>query len=262
MDDAGLIQRLLEAEEIETVHGECRRIAGHLGFSHFLYGARIPTPIHKPCQLILSGYPAAWRARYDEQEYMRVDPVVHHSLNGILPIDWDRTDRSNPLVAQLFDEAADFGLRHGMTIPGHGPNGEFSLFSIASDRPLPDKAEARMELHWRAEWLATHIQEAVRRIAMAAAVPIRLRGEPPPRLTPRERECLRRAARGANTSAIADELRISERTVVYHFTRCQEKLGVRSRSQAVAHAMTLGELQPDCYPSTLGQSVLVEKAAA
>jgi len=261
MDDAGLLQRLLEAEDIEAVHGECGRIAGHLGFSHFLYGARIPAPLHKPCQLILSGYPAEWRAHYDAQEYMRIDPVVHHSLNGILPLDWDRIDRSEPQVAQLFNEAAEFGLRHGMTVPGHGPNGEFSLFSIVSDKPLPERADARMELHWRVEWFAAHIQESVSRIAMAAGTPVRLRGEPPPKLTPRERECLRRAASGASASAIADELRISERTVVYHFTRCLEKLGVRSRSQAVAHAMTLGELQPDCYPSTLGQSLLVEQAA-
>jgi DNA-binding CsgD family transcriptional regulator len=261
MDAASLIERLLAAEQMETVHGECRHIARELGFSHFLYGARIPAPLHKPSQLILSGYPAPWRARYDEQEYMRIDPVVAHCLTGILPLDWDCVDRSDAQVAQLFGEAADFGLRHGMTIPGHGPNGEFSLFSLAREEPLPENSAARLELHWRAELFATHVQEAVRCIALAAAAPVRLRGEPPSKLTPRERECLRRAASGASASAIADALHISERTVVYHFTRCQEKLGVRSRSQAVAHAMTLGELQPDCYPSRLAQSLLVERAA-
>lgn len=56
-------------------------------------------------------------------------------------------------------------------------------------------------------------------------------------LTPREAEVLRALVSGARSSEIAADLSISERTVKSHLARIYQKLGVESRSGAVAAAV-------------------------
>jgi DNA-binding CsgD family transcriptional regulator len=57
------------------------------------------------------------------------------------------------------------------------------------------------------------------------------------RLTAREREVLQALARGARTSEIAEQLDIAERTVKAHLASIYQKLGVESRTAAVAVAL-------------------------
>lgn len=57
------------------------------------------------------------------------------------------------------------------------------------------------------------------------------------RLTAREREVLRALASGARTSEIAAQLDIAERTVKAHLASIYQKLGVQSRTAAVAIAL-------------------------
>jgi len=57
------------------------------------------------------------------------------------------------------------------------------------------------------------------------------------RLTAREREVLRALARGARTTEIAEQLDIAERTVKAHLANIYQKLGVDSRTAAVAVAL-------------------------
>ncbi len=60
------------------------------------------------------------------------------------------------------------------------------------------------------------------------------------RLTAREREVLRALARGARTTEIAEQLDIAERTVKAHLANIYQKLGVDSRTAAVAVALQKG----------------------
>ncbi|TVQ28587.1 MAG: hypothetical protein EA382_01730 [Spirochaetaceae bacterium] len=61
---------------------------------------------------------------------------------------------------------------------------------------------------------------------VAAATP---GGDPVSVLSSREREIVREVVRGASNADIAEQLRISERTVTTHLTRVFAKLGVHSR---------------------------------
>ena len=56
-------------------------------------------------------------------------------------------------------------------------------------------------------------------------------------LTQREDEVLRALVEGASNKSIARSLEISERTVKAHLTSIYEKLGVQSRTEAVARAL-------------------------
>jgi len=63
-------------------------------------------------------------------------------------------------------------------------------------------------------------------------------------LTERERDIVRRLARGLSNQALADEIGLSEATVKTHVTRLLNKLDVRSRVQAVVLAYESGFVRP------------------
>lgn len=252
MNDAELTERITKAPDIESLYRECRAVAEHLGFSYFLFGTRLPVPLDKPCQLILSGYPASWRSRYDEQRYMLIDPILAHAVNSVLPVEWSSIETKSPAVNQFFCEAREAGLVHGLTVPVHGIRGERSLISLAGSDRRPESQVERQDLLRRAQWFATNLHETLRKLSQASPTKEPMRGElRNASLTARERDCLRRAARGESSSEIGTALNISERTVIFHLDRCQKKLGVRGRQHAIARAVILGEIEPDCYPNRI-----------
>ncbi len=59
-------------------------------------------------------------------------------------------------------------------------------------------------------------------------------------LTARELEVLRLVARGLSNKEIAADLRITTHTVKYHLAAVLEKLGVRSRTEAVSLGVRTG----------------------
>lgn len=247
--DGDLTETIQSARGLAEVGAACRRMATTLGFEHFLYGFRAPVTFVRPCQFILSGYPKGWRERYDQQSYLGIDPVLSRALNTVVPFAWDELDRSDPHVARLFQEARDFGLCHGFSVPVHGAHGEGGVLSLARVEPLPAPAE-RVELFQRAQWFTAIIHQRLKHLVFGEA----RNGVPPKPLTARERECLRMAAQGMSAASIARHLKIAERTVVYHLNQCEDKLGARRRQEAIARAVALGQIEPGVYPLRLNES--------
>lgn len=68
---------------------------------------------------------------------------------------------------------------------------------------------------------------------------------PSSRLTPRELEVLAAVARGLSNREVARELFLSEATVKSHLVQVFDKLGVRSRTAAVAQARARGMIAAD-----------------
>ncbi len=64
-------------------------------------------------------------------------------------------------------------------------------------------------------------------------------------LTARELEVLQRLAAGRRNSEIARELSVSENTVEFHIRHVLQKLGVRSRAEAVLQARRQGLVPPE-----------------
>jgi NarL family two-component system response regulator LiaR len=89
---------------------------------------------------------------------------------------------------------------------------------------------------------AAHAGEALLDPHVAARLVDALAGEKEPldRLTPREREVLQLIGRGFSNKRIAQELRLSEKTVKTHVGHVLAKLGVDDRTQAAVFAVRAG----------------------
>lgn len=213
------------------------RRAEQLGVTRFAYlnTTQAGAPPH-----VETDYDPEWVRRYLDQNYAALDPVPLEAQRTRVPFQWRGAlalpAHDRPQARQVFDEAAAFGLHDGFAVPIHSRAG-LSLMSMAVDDAAlfkPKAAGIRHALHL----LALQYHLACERALSEAAVP------PPPRLTPREREVLLWTAKGKTGWEIAQILRLTERTVVYHVENAKAKLKASSRSQAVVIAITLGLIDP------------------
>lgn len=91
------------------------------------------------------------------------------------------------------------------------------------------------------------LSPAITRRVIRQFVRVARRSAPSPvdELTDRELEIFRLVARGLSNAEIGDNLYISEATVKTHITHVFQKLGVKSRVQAVVLAYETGSIDPD-----------------
>jgi two-component system nitrate/nitrite response regulator NarL len=90
------------------------------------------------------------------------------------------------------------------------------------------------------EELMARVRRAITRTRMSGQTPSSEKF----RLTPREQEILGLFAEGLGTQAVSDRLQISTKTVSSHTQRLLPKLGVHSRTEAVALAYREGLFEP------------------
>ncbi len=188
--------------------------------------------------IYMTNQPERWVAQYVEQGYTHSDPVVRDCLAARLPIRWTDSYRANARTAaesRMMDDARENGVRRGLTIPIHGPGGEFGLLGLYSQLSDQDFLRVTDETKFDAQVIAYHFHDAVRRTLVAEqAVPL------PIPLTEREVEILRWTAAGKTAWEIGGILKISERTVNFHIRNVMEKFGVHNKTHAAAKAMGMG----------------------
>lgn len=178
---------------------------------------------------VLSTYPQAWLDRYAEQKYEWIDPVVNTVRAFDVPFEWDKAP-ANPSSAQrqLFDEAAQFGIRCGFVIPFREPGHPIAAMSIVAGEPSVVFQRSIQANRPTLQLMAVFVHLHARRILTAGRVVAGVR------LSHRELECLRWAARGKSAWEIGCILGIARRTAAFHLENAKAKLGVRTICQAVA----------------------------
>lgn len=239
-----LIDAARQAGSVEEIHALCSYLCDRAGFDYFFYGAVLPVSLVRPQTVIISGYPADWWARYQERDYMGIDPVVRHTTSSqTVPLIWNEIDperhRNPRQIRQFMREAADFGLASGVSFPVHGQHGECAILSLASNDDHEHTHGRIMQAMPFAQLLAGYIHEAARRVFNQGNVMLAR-----PALTQREKECLLWAAEGKTSWDTAHILEISERTVLFHLQNAAHKLNVSNRAQAVARAVAQGYVKP------------------
>ena len=204
-----------------------------LGFEYCAYGLQVPWPLTRPHTHMVSNYPKIWQTRYAEQQYLGIDPTVHHARASLAPTIWSH--RLFAHTPALWQEAQDVGLRVGWVqgIRDVGHNGMLTL--ARSGEPL-SAAELR-EKAPQVLWLAHAAHDTMSRLLRSV---IAFKG--PASLTEREMEILRWTGDGKSAGEIATILEISERTVHFHIQNVMAKLGAVNKTAAVAQAVALGLL--------------------
>lgn len=225
-----LLEELNSSISVEEARAVCTKLVTSLGCDYFLYAVRIQITLARPYIYVVSNYPDAWSQVYLEKNYEAIDPLVKHASESLKPVVWSRImDDDN---AQFFQEAADHGLRDGITVPVYGHGGDIALFSVAvtDEENLPAVNETASVL----QYFAGHLYEKI-------DAQLKRRIYSPMQLTPREKECLRWVADGKSAWEVAQIMGIAERTVVFHLQNASGKLGASGRQHAVTKALIMGE---------------------
>ena len=202
--------------------------AGALDLSCFAYLA-LPNGKQDQPKLI-STYPIGWTEHYLRQRYERFDPVIVKALTTPEPFEWGHglSPKSfSTAQYELLEEAAQFGIRCGFTVPVHDPRGPIAAVTFATDERRP-AFQRCIESNKRVLQLMTIYFHAHARRKLA---PERIVNGVA--LSPRELECLKWAAQGKSAWEIGQILNISRRTAAFHLDNVKAKFGVRTVCQAV-----------------------------
>lgn len=180
-------------------------------------------------------YRLDWAARYQEQNYLRIDPVVIGCYQRFHPVDWKRLDWSSKAARAFQAEAIKYGVgNQGYTIPIRGPNGQFALFTVNST--CDDEKWARFTEDNRRELIliAHYFNQK------ALEFEPNKKPEQSQSLSPREIDAMTLLAIGYNRAQVAETLSISEHTLRVYIESARFKLGANNTTHAVARALSRG----------------------
>ncbi|MBR0906636.1 autoinducer binding domain-containing protein [Bradyrhizobium liaoningense] len=231
-----LFQEFVDALQTAGDEGEFEQVATRashgLGFRWFAY-----LSIAEGSLRLISSYPRSWTSRYLRFQYQRLDPVVLQARAEQQTFSWgafsgsirprDREQR------RFFDEATEFGIKSGITMPIRAGFGRMAAFTVATDDSLmqPDLLLATSQdiMQLLALYFHTHLRGrgAVAETPKAGA------------LSQRERQCLAWAAGGKTVSETAVLVGVTPRTVAFHLENARRKLDAVSIAHCVAQAIRL-----------------------
>ncbi|MBP0624086.1 autoinducer binding domain-containing protein [Cupriavidus sp. LEh25] len=210
------------------------RAAHALGFDTCAYGMRLPLPLSRPRTTIFSSYPTAWQARYQEANYLAIDPTVAHGRHTTVPLVWDDCVFAD--TRALWEEAQKAGLRVGWCQSCFGADGVGSMLTLArSGQPISASELESNERKMRTLVSVSHVIFSRMLGANASAVQAE-------KLTRRETEVLRWTADGLTSGDIAGILHLSVDTVNFHMKNAVRKLNAPNKTGAVVRAAMMGLL--------------------
>jgi DNA-binding CsgD family transcriptional regulator len=224
------VDRLNDSHEPDAFQKAMAEAATAFELPCFAY-LRMPRD-NRALAALISTYPVGWTDHYLDVHYERLDPVIRMAHRRTEPFEWglgaDDFDLSK-LQQTFFDEAAEFGIRCGFTIPIKDSRGPVAAVTFSSDVRRPEfqrsiQANARV-LQLMAISLHAHARRKLYLEAEIAGV----------HLTARERECLLWAAQGKSRWETGQILKVSAWTVKFHLDNAKAKLRVRTITQAIAH---------------------------
>ncbi|MGP9822062.1 autoinducer binding domain-containing protein [Salinarimonas sp. NSM] len=229
-----------EVDRARTHEDVCRALlapARRFGFEHILAGT-IPRPgasrVQQVGHVVLADWPEEWARRYFSHGYLFRDPAIRRVNANAAPFFWSELEAEcaqDAAARRVMDEASDFDLKCGFTVPLVTVEGDVAGFPLAGAF-----GEASPEARGVLTLLATY--------ALARSLQLRRVDEEEPylrpSLSPRERETLQWAAEGLTDLEIGARMKITDHGVDRHLRAARRKLGTRNRTHAVAEAIRLG----------------------
>ncbi|ASP69546.1 helix-turn-helix transcriptional regulator [Sinorhizobium meliloti] len=180
-------------------------------------------------------YPEVWQEHCIERGYDMLEPSIKPGPLQWSPLTWADVYK-DPNIGhrerRIFDEAKEFGLRIGVTIPLPWPWAISATMSFVQTGAsgLSDSAIARLQL----AALVFHVA-VVERLDLSADLPS---------LTARQKQCMSWVREGKSSWDIGAILGISPNTVDYHVKIAMKRMGTVNRMVAAKEAEQLGLIEP------------------
>lgn len=235
-DSFDLIDRFDDLQDLAALQAELAAHFAVRGIEHFVI-CRVPPPGQDRLAplFLVDQWPKEWLRYYDEQRFVRHDPITARLLSSVDPFTWsdvaiDR--RHHPVAYRIMSEATGVGMVEGYSIPIFDPKGFQGCISLSGPK-LDLSVEDKRALHMVslfAHGTAERLHELAQRSAEAP-------------LTEREREVLRWLAVGKRQGEIGDILGISERTVEAHLRQARRKLGTTNAVHTAVVALQRREIR-------------------
>lgn len=207
-----------------------RILAQDMGLNNLSYLGFHKTTSGNSDPVIHTTYDPAWLARYQEENYHLIDPVVDQSLEGTLPVDWSELPKVDRTTRNFFGEAMEFGVRqNGVSIPIRDHLHGRAVLTLNSDLRIHEWRKYKRGIIADAIYLGCLIQSDI--VAGISGAPLG------PRLSNREKEVLKWAAVGKTAWETAQIMTVSNSTVNHHLYNACAKLEVVNKTHAVAKAI-------------------------
>lgn len=214
-----------------------RGIAADLGFQYFALAHHVDLSKADGCAIRLHNYPARWADYYEANALGVSDPVHRASHKTNVGFRWSRIPALVPLTRrdwQMLERGREEGIGDGFTVPANVPGESFGSCSFANDENRAID-ETKLPL---AQLVGDFAFEAARRLWQVRE-PV---SAETPRLTDRQRDCVRWLARGKTDWEISEILHVSEETVTKHLKQARERYGVERRTSLAIRALFDGTL--------------------
>jgi DNA-binding CsgD family transcriptional regulator len=226
---------VLGARTKDELQDEIIRFAKHIGFETVAAMLVIDHHLGEAEFITVDNTPRDYREIFDNSEKTSRDPVMQHCKRNSVPIIWDQDTYSKQGLGDMWEEQARFGIRSGIAMALHMPEGRHFVLGVDRDQPIPADTFAVTRLVADLQLFAVHAQDAAQRILTPAPS-----SPGAPSLTPRELETLRWTMEGKTAWEVGSVLGISERTAALHVNNATHKLGCVNKHQAVLKALRLG----------------------
>lgn len=228
-----ILETIRSVRVLDDLNEEIVALRERLGVEHVVYHAVNSSG----GQYAALTYSDDWVARYLEQDYARIDPVVQGCYRRFNPVDWKMLDWSGRGVREFMGEAQDSGVgNQGFSVPIRGPAGQFALFTIShrcSDAEWERYTRAHVpDLIVLSHFVNQKALELERGTDMVSSQ----------HLSPREIDALTMLAMGLSRAQAADSLSISEHTLRVYIESARYKLGAANTTHAVAKALLGGQI--------------------
>jgi len=226
-----ILEELERADALDALQDATEQLQHHYQVDHVVYHWVDSAGEQYGC----GTYSDAWRDRYLEQNYLRVDPVIIGCFQRFHPVDWKRLDWSSKAARSFRKEAIEYGVgNQGYSIPIRGPVGQFALFTV-SHTCDEDTWQKFTTEHGRELILVAHY---FNRKALEFE-PDRT-SDVSQALSPRETHAMTLLAVGYSRAQVAQSLSISEHTLRVYIESARFKLGAMNTTHAVARAIARG----------------------
>lgn len=221
------IDELEQQPDRNGVRWALRKLTQASGFEEFTYVCNGGIEITG-----MSSYQAQWQMRYLEQNFTVVDPVVRLARQYMRPFFWSRTDAAfqDTATRGFFDQAKEFGISSGLTIPIPASYGRFAMLTMASAESSTVE-RVRLDSPVKAITAAALVHVWLAKLVEGDRAPVR------PILTGRQLACLTWASLGKTTPEIAMLLSISPSTARWHLVEAKKRLGAVNTAHAVRVAV-------------------------